>query len=323
MDYKDYYKVLGVSRDASADDIKKAYRKMAKKFHPDKNPGNAQAEKKFKDVNEAYEALGDADKRTKYDQFGENYKQYQGGAGAGGGSADDFFRQYQQGGGGGGGAQYQGDYGDMFGGAGGAGGGGFSDFFQNLFGGAGGGGSRQYSGGGARSRARQGQDYNAKYEVSLEDAYTGVDTVVNVGNETLKLKLKPGVRDGQKLRIKGKGSPGQGGGANGDLYLELTIKPHPVFERKEDDLYRDIPIMAYTAALGGKVTVPLLDGSISMTMPAGTNNGKVLRLKGKGMPMYGKDSAGDLYLTVRLQLPEDLTKEELDLYEQLRKLRES
>lgn len=318
MDYKDYYKVLGVSRDASADDIKKEYRKLAKKFHPDKNPGNVQAEKKFKEVNEAYEALSDPEKRKKYDQFGENYKQYQGGAG-GGGSADDFFRQYRQGGGGG--AQYQGDYGDMFGGAG-AGGGGFSDFFQNLFGGAAG-GSRQY-GGGARSRATQGQDYNAQYDLTLEDAYTGVDTVVNIGNEKLKLKLRPGVRDAQKLRIKGKGAPGIGGGPNGDLYLEVTVKPHPVFERKEDDLYRDMPISVPTAALGGKVTVPLLEGSISMNIPAGTNNGRVLRLKGKGMPVYGNEGVhGDLYLTVRLQLPENLTKEELDLYEQLRKLREN
>ncbi len=317
MDYKDYYQTLGVERGASADEIKKAFRKQAKKFHPDKNPGNAQAEKKFKEVNEAYEALSDPNKRQKYDQFGENYKQYQQGGGAGG--ADDFFRQYQQGGGGG--TYYQGDFGDMFGGAGGAaGGGGFSDFFQNLFGGAAG-GSRQYGGGG-RSRARQGQDYNAKYEVTLEDAYTGVDTVVNVGAEKLKLKLKPGVRDGQKLRIKGKGGPGMGGGPNGDLYLEVTVKSHKVFERKEDDLYRDLPISVSTAALGGKVTVPLLQGSISMTVAAGTNNGKVLRLKGKGMPAYGKDTAGDLYLTVRLQLPDDLTKEELALFEQLRKLRE-
>jgi curved DNA-binding protein len=319
MDYKDYYKVLGVSRDATADDIKKEYRKLAKKFHPDKNPGNAQAEKKFKEVNEAYEALSDPEKRKKYDQFGENYKQYQGGAG-GGGSADDFFRQYRQGSGGG--AQYQGDYGDMFGGAGGGGGGGFSDFFQNLFGGAaGGGGSRQY-GGGARSRAHQGQDYNAKYELTLEDAYTGVDTVVNVGNEKLKLKLRPGIRDAQKLRIKGKGGPGAGGGPDGDLYLEVSVKPHLIFERKEDDLYRDMPITVSTAALGGKVTVPLLEGSISMNIAAGTNNGKVLRLKGKGMPIYGKEGAGDLYLTVRLQLPENLTQAELDLFEQLRKLRD-
>ncbi len=319
MDYKDYYKVLGVSRDATADDIKKEYRKLAKKFHPDKNPGNVQAEKKFKEVNEAYEALSDPEKRKKYDQFGENYKQYQGGAGAGG-SADDFFRQYRQGGGGG--AQYQGDYGDMFGGAGGGGGGGFSDFFQNLFGGAaGGGGSRQY-GGGARSRAHQGQDYNAKYELTLEDAYTGVDTVVNVGNEKLKLKLRPGIRDAQKLRIKGKGGPGAGGGPDGDLYLEVSVKPHPIFERKEDDLYRDMPISVPTAALGGKVTVPLLEGSISMNIAAGTNNGKVLRLKGKGMPIYGKEGAGDLYLTVRLQLPENLTQAELELFEQLRKLRD-
>lgn len=315
MEYKDYYKILGVSRTATADEIKKEYRKLAKKFHPDRNPGNAEAEKKFKEVSEAYEALSDTEKRKQYDQFGENYKQYRQGGGA---SADDFFRQYQQGRGGGGGTYYQGNYEDIFGGAG-AGGGGFSDFFQNLFGGAG----RQY-GGGARSRARQGQDYTAKYEVSLEEAYKGVDTIVSVGNEKLKIALKPGVRDGQKLRIKGKGGEGAGGGPQGDLYLEITVRKHPVFERKEDDLYRDMNISVYTAALGGKITVPHLDGSISMTIPAGTNNGKVLRLKGKGMPVFGKpDTFGDLYLTVRLQLHDNLSKEEIKLFEQMRKLRES
>lgn len=313
MEYKDYYKTLGVSRTATADEIKKEFRKMAKKFHPDKNPGNAQAEKKFKEVNEAYEVLSDPEKRKQYDQFGENYKQYQQGGGA---NADDFFRQYQQGRGGG--TYTQGNYEDIFGGAGG--GGGFSDFFQNLFGGAG--GSRQYGGG--RTRAQQGQDYTAKYEINLEDAYKGVDTVINVGNEKLKVPLKPGVRDGQKLRIKGKGGPGMGGGPNGDLYLEVTVRKHPVFERREDDLYRDMGISVYTAALGGKITVPLLDGSITMTIPAATNNGKVLRLKGKGMPVYGKaDTYGDLYLTVRLQLPDSLSKEELALFEELRKIREA
>lgn len=314
MDYKDYYTTLGVSRTATADEIKKEFRKMAKKFHPDKNPGNAQAEKKFKEVNEAYEVLSDPEKRKKYDQFGENYKQYQQGGGA---NADDFFRQYQQGGGGG--QYYQGNYEDIFGGAGA--GGGFSDFFQNLFGG--GAAGRQYGGGG-RSRARQGQDYTAQYEVSLEDAYNGVDTVVNVGQEKLKVKLRPGVRDGQRLRLKGKGGLGAGGGDNGDLYLEVTVRKHPVFERKEDDLYRDTAISVYTAALGGKITVPHLDGSIGMTIPAGTNNGKVLRLKGKGMPVYGKENTfGDLYLTVRLQLQDSLSPEEIKLFEQMRKLRES
>ncbi|CAN5298187.1 J domain-containing protein [soil metagenome] len=322
MEYKDYYKVLGVSRTATADEIKKEFRKLAKKFHPDKNPGNAQAEKKFKEVSEAYEALSDADKRKQYDQFGENYKQYQQGGGA---NADDFFRQYQQGRGGGGGQSSQGNYEDIFGGAGAGGGGNFSDFFQNLFGGGSstGAGGRQY-GGGARTRAQAGQDYTAKYEIGLEDAYKGVDTVVNIGNDRLKVPLKVGVRDGQKLRVKGKGGPGAGGGPNGDLYLEVTVRKHPVFERKEDDLYRDMAISVYTAALGGKITVPHLDGSVSMTIPAGTNNGKVLRLKGKGMPVYGKaDTFGDLYLTVRLQLHDDLSKEEIKLFEQMRKLRES
>ncbi len=312
MEYKDYYKTLGVSRTATADDIKKEFRKLAKKFHPDKNPGNAQAEKKFKEVNEAYEVLSDADKRKKYDQFGENYKHYQQGGGA---SADDFFRQYQQQGRGG--TQYQ-NYEDIFGGAGAGGGGGFSDFFQNLFG-----GNRQYGGGGGRTRVQQGQDYSVNYEISLEDAYKGVETIVNVGDEKLKVPVRPGVRDGQRLRVKGKGGAGMGGGANGDLYLQVAVRKHPVFDRKDDDLYRDMAISVYTAALGGKITVPHLDGSISMTIPAGTNNGKVLRLKGKGMPVYGKaDTYGDLYLTVRLQLHDNLSKDEIKLFEEMRKLRE-
>ncbi len=317
MEYKDYYKILGVPRTATADEIKKEYRKLAKKYHPDKNAGNAEAEKKFKEINEAYEALGDADKRKKYDQFGENYKHYQQG---GGSNADDFFRQYQQQRGGSGAGQYsQGNYEDIFGG-GAAAGGGFSDFFQNLFGGS----RQQQYGGQQRTRARAGQDYTAQYEISLEDAFKGVDVVINVGEEKLKMPLRPGVRDGQKLRAKGKGGPGAGGGPNGDLYLEVSVRKHPVFERKEDDLYRDMNIAIYTAALGGKITVPHLDGSVSMTIAAGTNNGKVLRLKGKGMPVFGKaDSFGDLYLTVRLQLHEDLTKEEIKIFEQMRKLRAS
>lgn len=315
MDYKDYYKILGVSRSATADEIKREFRKLAKKYHPDKNAGNAEAEKKFKEINEAYEVLSDTDKRKKYDQFGENYKHFQQG---GGGNADDFFRQYQQGGGGG--TYYQGNYEDIFGGAGAAGGGGFSDFFQNLFGGGFSGGGRQYGG---RTRAQKGQDYSTTYEISLEDAYKGVDTIVNVAGEKLKVPLRPGVRDGQKLRVKGKGAPGAGGGPNGDLYLEVVVRKHSVFERKEDDLYRDMNISVYTAALGGKVTVPHLDGPISLTIPAGTNNGKVLRLKGKGMPVYGKpDAFGDLYLTVRLQLHDNLSKDEIKLFEQMRKLRE-
>lgn len=315
MDYKDYYKILGVSKSATEAEIKKQFRKMAKQYHPDKNADDPKAEKMFKDVNEAYEVLSDKDKRAKYDQFGQNYKQYQ----QTGGNADDFWRQYGGGGAGGRQTYYEGDLGDIFGG--GAGGGGFSDFFQNLFGGGGGFGgqaqSRQYG-----QRVQQGQDYSAKYDVSLADAYTGLDSIVTVNNQKLRINLKPGIKDGQKLRLKGKGSPGMNGGPAGDLYLEVHVKAHAVFERKGDDLYRDLEIAPDVAVLGGQVNVPLLSGSINMNIPAGSNNGKVLRLKGKGMPVYNSTSFGDLYLTLRVKVPENVSEKEKALYQQLKDLRE-
>lgn len=320
MEYKDYYKILGVSKSASDAEIKKEFRKLAKKYHPDKNPDNAEAERKFKEVNEAYEVLKDPEKRKKYDQFGQNYKQYQ----QAGGSADDFFRQYagRAGGHGGQHTYYEGDFGDIFGGAGG---GGFSDFFQNLFGGGAAGGFGQTRGrAGARSRAYHGQDYSATYEITLEDAFKGLDSIVNVNNQKLRIKLKPGIKSGQKLRLKGKGGPGMQGGPSGDLYLEVQVKNHDVFERKGNDLYRDLAIAPYVAALGGKVRVPLLNGDISLTIPAGTNNGKVLRLKGKGMPDYNSESVkGDVYLTIRIEMPEKLSVEEKALYQKLQTIRES
>lgn len=311
MDYKDYYKILGVSKQASDADIKKQFRKLAKKYHPDKNADDPTAEKMFKDVNEAYEVLSDKDKRAKYDQFGQNYKQYQ----QGGGNADDFWRQYAGGAGGGGTyTRYEGDFGDIFGN-----GGGFSDFFQNLFGGGGG------FGGQARGRqhVQKGQDYSARYDISLQDAYKGLDSIVTVNNQKLRINIKPGIKDGQKLRLKGKGSPGMYGGPAGDLYLEVRVNPNKTFERKGDDLYRDVEIEPDVAVLGGQIQVPTLSGTISMKIPAGINNGKVLRLKGKGMPVYNSaTSKGDLYLTLRIKVPEQPTDAEKALYQQLKAIRE-
>lgn len=314
MDYKDYYKILGVNKTATQDEIKKVYRKLAKQYHPDKNSGDKKAEERFKELNEAYEVLSDPDKRQKYDQLGANYQAYKNSGGAG----QDFWEQYGgQRGGGGGQYTYQGDYDDIFGGAGG--GGGFSDFFNTIFGSGGFGGGRSQQG--RRARNVKGQDYSAEYEITLADAYRGTESILNVDGQRLKVPIKPGVKDGQKLRLKGKGSPGVNGGEAGDLYITLKIKPDNVFERKDDDLYRDLPIDMFTAVLGGKVNVPLLDGSLSISIPKGTQNGKLLRLKGKGMPVYGKHGEhGNLILTVRPQVPENLSAEELALFEQLRKL---
>jgi curved DNA-binding protein len=311
MEYKDYYKILGVSKTATQDEIKKVFRKMAKKYHPDKNPGDKSAEAKFKEMSEAYEVLSDPEKRKKYDQLGANYQAYKNsGGGAGGGQ--DFWEQYSRQQGGGGRQQtYYGDYEDAFGG------GAFSDFFQNIFGG--GSGRTQQR----RSRAQQGQDYSAEYTLTLEEAYRGTSTLLTLDTQQLKVNIKAGVKDGQKLRLKGKGGPGVGGGPNGDIIITVHVRPHPVYERKGDDLYREQPVDLYAAVLGGKVNIDLLGGStLSMSIPAGTQNGKQLRLKGKGMPVYGKENEhGNLILTIRPHVPETLSEEERSLFEKLRGMR--
>ncbi|WP_242918845.1 DnaJ C-terminal domain-containing protein [Pontibacter liquoris] len=306
MDYKDYYKVLGVAKTASQAEIKKAYRALAKKFHPDKNKGDKAAEEKFKDISEAYEVLGDEEKRKQYDQLGANWRQYQN-AGAGG--------QYggRPGGGFQGGGYYEGDINDMFGG----GGGGFSDFFQQFFGGgssAGFGGQAQ-----GRSRAQKGQDYQAEMDITLQEAHDGTSRLLTVNNQQLRITTKPGVADGQTLRIKGKGGPAAGGGTAGDLYINIHIQPDPRFVRQGDDLHTSMPVDMYTAILGGNAQVNTLAGQLKLKIPAGTQNGKTLRLRGKGMPHYGKaDQYGDLYVKIDVMLPTNLSDEEKALLEQLR-----
>ncbi|MBF9253594.1 J domain-containing protein [Pontibacter sp. 172403-2] len=298
MDYKDYYKVLGVEKSASQADIKKAYRALAKKYHPDKNKNDKGAEEKFKDISEAYEVLGDEEKRKQYDQLGSNWRQFQN---AGGG-------QYQRQPGG----YAQGDYGDMFGGAGG----GFSDFFEQFFGG---GGRAAGFGGHHTGRAAQGQDYQAEMDISLQEAYEGTARLLNVNGQQLRIKTKPGVTDGQTLRINGKGGPSAGGGASGDLYINIRVHPDPRFERKGDDLYTSLTVDMFTAILGGNAQVNTLSGQLKLKIPAGTQNGKTLRLRGKGMPHYGKtDKHGDLYVKIEVALPTNLTDEEKNLLQQLR-----
>ena len=306
MDYKDYYKILGVTKSATTDEIKKAYRKLAVKYHPDKNQGNKVAEEKFKEANEANEVLGNPDKRKKYDELGENWKQYENQGSQGG---QGFNRsQYQRAGGG---QQYYSSGGEGFGG-----GENFSDFFESIFGNGFG-----SSGGQRGSRAQNGADYQAEVELSLEEVYAGTSRLMEVNGEKLQMKFK-GVQDGQKLRIKEKGGQGVAGGARGDIYVIVHIPVHPHFERKGDDLHCEAPVELYTAILGGKAVIRTMKGNIKIDITKETDNGKILRLKGMGMPKFGKENEfGDLYVKVKIVLPKKLTEKELELFTQLSQLK--
>jgi curved DNA-binding protein len=306
MEYKDYYKTLGVNKKASQDEIKKAYRKLAVQYHPDKNVGNKEAEEKFKLINEAYEVLSDPEKRKKYDELGENWNKFQGQPG--GGYDWSAFGNGQQG------RRYQheGDLNDIFG----SGGSGFSDFFEAFFGRGSGGkrtqGERQY----------RGQDFEAEATITLEEAYHGTSRVIQIHNEKLRITIKPGVYDGQLLRIKGKGGEGSSDTHRGDLYVRIRVLPHAVFTRRNDDLYLTQNIDLYTAVLGGDTLVQILSGKIKVPIPAGTQNGKTIRIKGKGMPESdAPGKSGDLYIKLEVVIPTNLTEKEKQLFEQLRKLR--
>ena len=304
MEFQDYYKLLGVEKDATQDAIKKAYRKLAVKYHPDKNPDNKQAEEKFKEINEAYDVLGDPEKRKKYDTLGANWKYAdQQGQGGGPGPGFDYSQWANAGGGRQQGSQFNTD--DVFGdGAGG----GFSDFFESFFGGGG------NAGGGQRRRQQQtyrGQDFQASFQISLEDAFNGASKQINLEGSTINLKIKKGIADGQVLRLKGKGGQSGAGGEAGDLLLTIQVAPHPAIERKGDDLYFNQPLDAYTAILGGKLPVRLLDKTINLNVPAGTDSGKSFRLKGAGMPVYGNDTArGDAYVQVSITVPKNLSAQD-------------
>ncbi len=307
MEYKDYYKILGVSKTASQDEIKKAYRKLAVKYHPDKNAGDKVAENKFKEANEANEVLSKPDKRKQYDELGENWQSYQqaGGYANQGGGRPGGSRQQR----GGGGFSTEDFYG---------GGGQFSDFFENIFGGG--------SPGGGRSgrRASTGEDLQAEMHITLEEAFHGASRQVTIGETKVNMKLKAGVSEGQVLRLKGKGEAGRGGGANGDLLITMHILPNAKFERKENDLYFDQPVDVYTAVLGGKIAVQSISKTVNMTIAAGTDSNKILRLKGLGMPHYKTpETFGDAYVRVVIQTPKNLSGQEKALFEQLSGLRTS
>ncbi len=307
MEYKDYYKTLGVGKQASQDEIKKAYRKLAVKYHPDKNKGDKSAEERFKEVSEAYEVLGNPEKRKQYDMLGANWKQYQNAG---------FNKSHSAGGGPGGAYSYgfQGDPSDFFGEASG-----FSDFFASFFGG----GSRKSKSGfdqgfGGFGFEPAGADLEGELSISIQEAYNGTERIIDAGGEKIKVKIKPSAYDGLKLRIKGKGQKVPGGQA-GDLFLRINVLPNNIYERKGNDLYMEIPLDLFTAFLGGKQEVISLSGHLMVNIPEGTQNGKQLRLKGKGMPVYGNPGKyGDLYVKLNVQLPAKLSPEQKELIHKLK-----
>ena len=321
MDYKDYYKVLGVSKAASADDIKKAFRKLARKYHPDVNPGDKKAEEKFKEINEAYEVLSDPDKRRKYDTLGPNWQEqfgFQPGAGR---------RTYS----------YRGSPMDFDSATG------FSDFFEALFGRSSAAGSRTNRN---DFRRRVGDNIEQPVEVTLQEAYLGGTRTFNIQstevcplcrgtgevagkvcancsgqgmlarNKRIQVKIPSGVDNGSRIRVAGEGQPGIGGGPRGDLFLVISVKSDSIYERKGDDLYADIDVDLVTAMLGGEVPVPAPDGRrLILTIPAETQNGRMFRLANKGMPRLRGDGNGNLFARVKVVLPMGLTDEERKLFE--------
>jgi len=303
MTYKDYYKVLGVSSTATQEEIKKAFRTLALKYHPDKTKGDRAAEEKFKEINEANEVLSDPGKRKKYDQFGQDWKHYQEAGGQPGGF--DWSR-YASGQGGRGRQMSSEEFESMFGS------GGVGDIFELLFGQRG--GTRR----GRRSAAIPGEDFSAETTISLEEAYRGSTRLIRLDGQTIKVTLKPGIADGQDLRIPGKGAPGVHGGPNGDLYLTVRISPEPGFERRGNDIHCDLPVDLYTAVLGGKTEVKTFKGAVNVTIPKGTQTGTELRLKGLGMPVYGrKDEYGNLIVKVVVEIPQNLSEAETELFRKL------
>lgn len=317
MEYKDYYKILEVPREADGKEIKKAFRRLARKHHPDANKGNQAAEEKFKEINEAYEVLSDPEKRRMYDRFGSEWSRYQ----QAGGRPEDFDWSRWTGtaprGGRVGGVQY-GDFDDLQG----LFGGGFSDFFQQLFGD----GSANPFGGGRSgyARSRKGQNYEQPVTITLQEAYQGTKRILQLSGRRLEVKIPRGAATGTRVRIAGAGSAGVRGGAAGDLYLVVEVQPDARFERRGDDLHTEVPVDLYVTLLGGEVAVPTLNGrSVMLRIPPETQNGEVFRLRRKGMPRLGNvRQPGDLYAKVQVQLPQHLTEKELQLFAELKDSRD-
>ena len=302
MAYIDYYKVLGLDKNASAEDIKKAYRKLARKHHPDLNPNNEEAKKTFQQINEANEVLSDPDMKRKYDQYGAQYgehwrqgeeyekaRQSQGQRQSAGGGMDwgDFSYSGEQ-----------------------EGGEGFSDFFESLFG--------RRTGSGRSSMKFKGEDYQAELHLPLAEAAKTHQQILTVNGKKIRITIPAGVADGQVIKLKGHGAPGMNGGPNGDLYLTFIVQDDQRFRRDGNDLYTTASIDLYTALLGGDATVDTLDGKVKLKIKPETQNGTTMRLKGKGFPVYKhEDQHGDLFVTLEVKLPTNLTEEEKELFRQL------
>lgn len=300
MDFVDYYKTLGVSKTATQDEIKKAYRKLARKLHPDLNPNDKDAHKKFQQINEANEVLSDAEKRKQYDQYGKDWKH-----------ADQFEKaKQQQGRQGFGGSPFGGGSGDYTYSSGDDSE--FSDFFESLF-------------GGSKSRRSQskyrGQDFNAELQITLSDAAETHKQTLTINGKNVRITIPAGVDNGQVIRLKGYGSEGVNGGPNGDLLITFVMKNDTEFRREGNDLHKNEEIDLYTALLGGEKTIDTMSGKIKLKVSAGTQNGTKVRLKGKGFPIYKKEEEfGDLYVTWNVKLPTHLTEKQKELFTELSKL---
>jgi curved DNA-binding protein len=304
MEFKDYYSILGVGPDADEKAIRSAFRKLAREHHPDVNPGNNQSAEKFKDINEANQVLSDKEQRRKYDEMRAQYLQWQ----KSGGQARDFdYDRWQAAPGAGPNVRYASpeDVEDMFGGDAA-----HSDFFETLFG-----RMRQQQ----ANTPRQGRDLEFEVEVTLEEAFHGAKRLLQIGERRIEAAIPRGVYTGARVRLAGQGEPGRAGAGAGDLYLVVHVLPHKDFEREGDDLYRDIDIDMFTAALGGEARVPTLDGAVMLNIPARTQAGRSFRLRGKGMPHLGDPTTrGDLYARARIVLPDNLTDKEIETLKDLK-----
>ncbi len=299
MAFIDYYKTLGIAKTATEAEIKKAYRKMARKYHPDVNPNDKASEEKFKEVSEANEVLSNPENRKKYDKHGENWKH-----------ADDIERQQQQQ------RQYAGQQQSRQQSGGGNGDEGYSDFFESMFGG---GPSR-----GNRNVKFRGQDYNAELQLDLRDVFVTDKRTLTVNGKNIRLTIPAGVKDGQQIKIPGHGGDGMNGGPKGDLVIRFSISNSTEFKRDGDNLYTTVDLDLYTAMLGGDLMVNTFDGKVKLTVAPETANGTKVKLKGKGFPVYKKDGQfGDLYITYELKTPTNLTEKEKQLFEELSKLRQA